>query len=141
MGDWPPSLWHRFQKYTLSGERLDFVRWLPPGSRLPFTQRVHLMGPRVMLHVHAHAHVHAHVHVATTAEAAPVVGAPDACRCSRIAAYRTKVVVDATMPEHVFMRVSMRTSPFMLQQFVSSRLARAWKTEVRPTLGASGWDL
>jgi hypothetical protein len=44
MGGCPPSLWHRFQRYTLSGERFDFVRWVPPGSRLFFTQRVHLMG-------------------------------------------------------------------------------------------------
>jgi hypothetical protein len=47
MGGCPPSLWHRFQRYTLSGERFDFVRWVTPGSRLLFTQRVHLMGSRV----------------------------------------------------------------------------------------------
>eukprot|EP00964_Phaeocystis_antarctica_P025362 scaffold14248_cov59-Phaeocystis_antarctica.AAC.3 len=49
MGSCSPSLWHRFQLCTLSGERVDFVRCLPPGSRVPFTQRVHLMGPRVIL--------------------------------------------------------------------------------------------
>ena len=47
MGGCLPSLWHRFQRYTLSGERVDFVRWISPGSRLLFTQRVHLMGSRV----------------------------------------------------------------------------------------------
>ena len=47
MGGCLPSLWHRFQRYTLSGERSDFVRWVPPGSRLLFTQRVHLMGSSV----------------------------------------------------------------------------------------------
>lgn len=47
MGGCLPSLWHRFQRCTLSGERFDFVRWVPPGSRLLFTQRVHLMGSRV----------------------------------------------------------------------------------------------
>ena len=45
MGSCSPSLWHRFQRYTLSGERVDFVRWLPPGSRLPFTQGCTLWGP------------------------------------------------------------------------------------------------
>ena len=31
MGSCCPSLWHsRFQRCTLSGERFDFVRWVPP---------------------------------------------------------------------------------------------------------------
>eukprot|EP00964_Phaeocystis_antarctica_P038590 scaffold22065_cov64-Phaeocystis_antarctica.AAC.8 len=30
MGSCCPSLWHRFQRCTLSGERFDFVRCLPP---------------------------------------------------------------------------------------------------------------
>eukprot|EP00964_Phaeocystis_antarctica_P002803 scaffold1484_cov67-Phaeocystis_antarctica.AAC.1 len=36
MGSCSPSLCHRFQRFTLSGETADFVRWVTPGSRLPF---------------------------------------------------------------------------------------------------------
>ena len=31
MGGCPPSLWHRFQRYTLSRGKVDFGRWLTPG--------------------------------------------------------------------------------------------------------------
>ena len=45
MGGCPPSLWHRFQRCTLSRGKVHFGRWFntrfPPG----FTQRVHLKGP------------------------------------------------------------------------------------------------
>ena len=47
MGGCPPSLWHRFQRYTLSRGKVDFGRWLTPVYPPGFTQRVHLMGSRV----------------------------------------------------------------------------------------------
>ena len=31
MGSCSPSLWHRFQRYTLSRGKVDFGRWLTPG--------------------------------------------------------------------------------------------------------------
>ena len=44
MGGCPPSLWPRFQRYTLSGGGNDFSRWLPPRTRLHFTKTGHLFG-------------------------------------------------------------------------------------------------
>ena len=50
MGSCSPSLWHRFQRCTLSRGKVDFGRWLTPGFPPGFTQRVHLMGSRVIVY-------------------------------------------------------------------------------------------